>query len=112
MILVGTILMVFGLEFFLIWFSQHCHPVTVMTTWTIHMALAIAVVMILVSTSNTWSMFVPFLLFLACYGGLDEIRDDDVGPRVREILDECFCRIRNRHKVAPSGVMVIQKNNG
>ena len=60
--------MVFGLEFFLIWFSQHCHPVTVMTTWTIHMALAIAVVTILVSTSNTWSMFVPFLLFLA--GGL------------------------------------------
>jgi hypothetical protein len=68
MILVGTILMVFALEFFLIWFSQHRHPVTVTTTWTIHMALAIAVVTIMVSTSNTWSMFVPFLSFLA--GGL------------------------------------------
>lgn len=68
MILVGTILMVFGLECFLIWFSQHRHPVTVTTTWTIHTALAIAVVTIMVSTSNTWSMFVPLLLFLA--GGL------------------------------------------
>ncbi len=68
MILVGTILMVFGLEFFLIWFSQHRHPVTVTTTWTIHMALAMAVVTIMVSTSNTWFMFVPFLLFIA--GGM------------------------------------------
>ncbi len=50
MIFVGTIAMVFALEFSLIWFATHRHLLTVMTAWIIHMVLAIAVATILAST--------------------------------------------------------------